>query len=411
MSISDAKTNAMTAAGLNLIAQAMSIYDNDLVLITANHRFAEMFSLPGRFVQPGARFGDTLRYLANRGEYGPIPDVDAYIAGRIAQAKAFEPHYMERQRADGTWISVEGSPLPKGGWVAVYTDITDIVQQQALLRARSQELSGQLMAHTDELAASNRKLAATNKALEEAKRQLIESEARTRLTTEMIPAHIAHVGLDQRYTYSNQRLSGLLPGRPSNIVGLSLREALGDYVYGRVRPHMEEALSGTASTFEFTDRSSARRMRVAFTPDLQDGAVQGVYILSTDITAETQARTALQQTRKRELAAQVTSGMAHDFSNLLTIILGMQSQLAQTDLPQEARALVEATLQAARRGGNLLDRIAGLVGTRAWRPVATNLDTFVADLRTLAKPALGSDLRLTLQNRYCWIPANCRTPF
>ena len=103
---------------------------------------------------------------------------------------------MERTRANGRTISVEGSPLQQGGWVTVYTDITEIKAQEALLRGRSEELSEELLAHAERLAQTNRQLAATNAALEEAKRELTEMEARTRLVTEMMPAHIAHVGQD-----------------------------------------------------------------------------------------------------------------------------------------------------------------------------------------------------------------------
>ncbi len=76
--------------------------------------------------------------------------------------------------------------------------------------------------------------------------------------------------------------------------------------------------------FEFNHEPSSHRIRVALTPDQTTG---GVYILSMDITEETQTRAALQQNRRREMAAQMISGLAHDFSNLLTIILGMQSRL------------------------------------------------------------------------------------
>ena len=43
---SDKQIAAMTGAGLNLIAQALSIYDRDLRLAVCNLRFQEMFSLP-----------------------------------------------------------------------------------------------------------------------------------------------------------------------------------------------------------------------------------------------------------------------------------------------------------------------------------------------------------------------------
>ena len=70
-----------------------------------------------------------------------------------------------------------------------------------------------------------------------------------------------------------------------------------------------------------------------------------------DVTEEAQARATLQQQSKREMASHLTSGLAHDFSNLLTIILGAQGRLAKLDLPPDARQLVDATLNAATRGG------------------------------------------------------------
>jgi PAS domain-containing protein len=336
MSRATTDTAAMTMAGLNLIQQALSIYDRDLRLAVCNHRFQEMFDLPDALVTPGARFEDTIRHLVTRGEYGPVEDVEAAIRARVETARAFRPHYMERTRANGRTISVEGSPLPEGGWVTVYTDITDIKRQEALLRARSEELSDQLLSHSEQLAATNRELQATITALEEAQRQLTASEARTRLTTEMMPAHIAHVGPDRRYTYSNRRLSAILPGAKSDIVGLPIDAALGPDAYGAIRERLDAAFAGRPSVFEFTHEPSSRRIRVAFTPDETGG---GVYILSMDVTEEAQTRAALQQTRRREMAAQLTSGLAHDFSNLLTIILGMQSRLQRIDLPEEAGGL------------------------------------------------------------------------
>lgn len=393
MESSENQTKRMTTAGLNLIAQALSIYDSDLRLVISNTPFQQMFNLPHELVTPGAPFEDTIRHLAQRGEYGNVDDVEAFVKERVEQARAFQPHYMERTRATGQTISVEGSPLPQGGWVTVYTDITRTKQQEALLRARSDALSDQVMSHAEELSATNRQLAAMITTLEETKRQLTESEARTRLTTEMVPAHIAHVNEDGRYTYSNRRLSSVIQGRPSNIIGLHITDALGSFAYERVKPALDQAYAGTSSLIEFTDDPSARRIRVSFTPDTRGG----VYILSMDITEETQTREALQQTRKRELAAQVISGLAHDFSNLLTIILGLQSRLDRLpQLPQDAHALIEGTLQAVRRGGDLLSSIADTTSPRALRPAAINLSDVLTNLTTLAAPALPAGIQLTV---------------
>ncbi|AXQ94096.1 PAS-domain containing protein [Cereibacter azotoformans] len=388
---------ALTRAGLNLIQQALSIYDSDLKLAVWNRRFREMFDLPERLATSGADFTETIRYLVERGEYGPVDDPEQAVRTRVAAARTFQPHYMERERPSGRWISVEGAPLPQGGWVTVYTDITEIKLQESLLRARSEVLSGEVLANAERLAQANRALAATNAALEEAQRELTEMEARTRLTTEMMPAHIAHVGRDLRYTYSNRRLSQVIPGRPSDILGLTGREALGDEVFARIRPCLLRALEGEPSVLEFTAEDSGTRIRSAFTPDrIGEGPINGVYILSMDVTAETQAREALIQTRKRELTAQLTSGLAHDFANLLTVILGLQGRLERMDLSEEGRQLVAATIAAARRGGGLLDQIASISGKRALNPVATVLARFLSDLRLMAGPTLPDGVALEI---------------
>ena len=392
MDHTDQKTKALTTAGLNLIDQALSIYDSDLRLAVCNHRFREMFDLPDHLVEPGARFDETIRNIAARGEYGEIDDLDALVQARVAQALAFEPHYLERTRANGRTISIEGAPLPQGGWVTVYTDITDTKRSEALLRARSEELSDQVLARSEELSATNRQLAASITALEEAKRQLTEMESRTRLMTEMMPAHIAHVDANGHYTYSNRRLSAVIPGRPSDIVGRHISEALGPSAFARVVPHLNDAYKGGNPVFEFTENLDSRRIRVAFTPD----GAGGVYILSMDITEETQARVALQQSRRRAMAAQLTSGLAHDFSNLLTIILGMQSRLENMGLGGEAAEMVSATQGAARRGGRLLNRIADMTSHRTLRPKPTDLHALLQDLKILATPSLPRGVGLSV---------------
>ncbi len=394
MNITDEQIKTMTTAGLNLIGQGLSIYDSNLRLVVSNRPFQVMFNLPDHLVEPGSMFRDTIQFLAEKGEYGEDVDVDDVVDTRVAQALTFEPHYLERVRANGQVISVEGAPLPKGGWVAVYTDITNTKQAEALLRARSVELSSQLLDRAEELSAANRKLAATNSALEEAKRQLTEIEARTRMTTEMMPAHIAHLDSEGRYDYSNRRLNSVMTGRPSEILGMHVSQALGSAAYLRVEPHLQKAYDGETSVFEFTEDQGSRRIRVSFTPDGEGG----VYVMSVDITEETQARVALQQTRRRAMAAQMTSGLAHDFSNLLTIILGMQSRMEKMDLPESARELVSATQQTARRGGQLLNRIADMTGNRTPQPKATDMRGLLEDLRILASPSLPRGVGLSVVN-------------
>lgn len=390
----DPNTDTFTRAGLNLIQQALSIYGADLRLAVSNRPFQEMFGLPRHLVTPGARFDETIAFLVARGEYGEVDDQAAFVQARVDQALAFVPHYVERVRANGRAISVEGSPLPDGGWVTVYTDITGVKRQEALLRARSEELSDQVLTYTEELALANRHLAATISQLQEAKSALTEMEARTRLVTEMTPAHIGHIDAQGIYTFTNRRLSSLLPGRASDIIGRTFEEALGEDTAAILRPTLARASRGDPAVLEFTEPTSGRRIRTAFTPD--EHADGGVYLLSTDVTEETQARTALEQTNKRELAAQLTSGLAHDFANLLTIILGLQARLEKLPLPHGAHELTGATRMAVRRGGLLLDKIANMTGARDIHPAPVVVQDFIASFTPLAEATLPDTVLLSV---------------
>jgi len=218
------------------------------------------------------------------------------------------------------------------------------------------------------------------------------------MTSEMIPANVAHVDRQGRYRYSNRRLSMVLPDRPNDIIGRPISEVLGAPTYNQISPKLREAFLGTPSVLEFTDDLSARRIRVAFTPDVKETGIEGAYILSMDITEETQARNALQQVAKRELAAQLTSGLAHDFANLLTIILGAQSRLTSRVHDAESLALIEATKTAATRGGSLLNTIGDMTGTRNLNPTPTHIEALLEKLLPLAEAALPKSIILKIHN-------------
>lgn len=391
--MTDAESRAeLTRSGLNLIQQAISIFDADLRLAVSNRAYQQMFSLPPELTRPGATFGETIAYLVARGEYGTQDDPAEAERVRVDQARTFQPHYIERERPNGMVISVEGAPLADGGWIAVYTDITQVRAQERLLRARSEVLSEQALDHAERLSAANRELAAMNAALAEAKRIVTEAEARTRHVVEMMPAHIARMDADYRYTFSNNRIGAVFGGVAPDIVGQTGAEVLGAS-WALTRPHMDRALAGEPQVFEITQPETGRRIRIALAPDRES---PGAYVLSTDVTAEVQAREALTHAARRETAAQMTSGLAHDFGNLLTVILGLQGRLDRAGLAPELAEHVQGTLAAARRGAMLLDQLAGMTsgGSAGLRPV--DLAHYLDDLVTMARPSLGPGVAVDL---------------
>ena len=380
----------ITLSGLNLIKQAISIHDKDLRLLVANHRFQKMFNLPDHLVRSGAEFRDILTYLSEKGDYGEIDDIGAFVDEKIQLARAFEPHYFERTRSNGTSISVEGNPLSQGGWISVYTDITDIKRQEGFIRSHAASLSEKLVQRSEDLAQTNRNLAATITALEAAKEELTNSREHLSLINQMTPAHIAHVSADGVYTHSNGKLPTVLSHVDHQIVGRKFGEVLGANVWAHVGPRFQNVLDGNPSVSEFFDENSERHVRLAMTPDHDDdGDVRGAYILSMDVTKEVSARSAVTHARRRELAAQLTSGMAHDFANLLTIIMGQQAQLEDHAAHNPALAVVSSTIKsAAKRGGELIESLSRIESPRRLDQVTVPLASFLDTVAQLTKAAV-----------------------
>lgn len=104
---------------------AISVVDADLNIIAHNAQFKQILDLPDSLLdKPGLCFEDVIRYNAQRGDYGP-GDPEQKIAAIVARARNFEPHAFERVRPNGVVLEIRGVPLPGGGFITTYVDITE----------------------------------------------------------------------------------------------------------------------------------------------------------------------------------------------------------------------------------------------------------------------------------------------
>lgn len=124
----------MIIGGLEYLAQGFSIFDRELRLVAWNQHYLELLDFPPEMGSFGRPLADFFRYNAERGDYGP-GEVDELVNTRIELAKKAEPHCFERVRPNGTAIEVRGTPLPGGGFVTTYTDITERKSWEESLQA------------------------------------------------------------------------------------------------------------------------------------------------------------------------------------------------------------------------------------------------------------------------------------
>jgi len=113
--------------------QGISMVDAELRMVAWNRRFLELLDFPESLFNENTTFEDVIRFNAGRGEYGP-GDVEEQVRRRVELARRFEPHLFERTRPDGTILEIRGKPLPGGGFVTTYTDVTAQRRAEHLLR-------------------------------------------------------------------------------------------------------------------------------------------------------------------------------------------------------------------------------------------------------------------------------------
>ena len=108
---------------LENIEQGVVLFDKELKLAAYNRRLAQWLQIDDTSDAHGKSYEQIVRGLAERGEYAP-EDKETAIATRMRLVQAGERFSGERRRADGRTISVTFNPLPEGGGVMTYSDVT-----------------------------------------------------------------------------------------------------------------------------------------------------------------------------------------------------------------------------------------------------------------------------------------------
>lgn len=136
-----------------------------------------------------------------------------------------------------------------------------------------------------------------------AEEALKKSEQHLEILRNAVPAMIFYLDKEERYQTYNDTFCKWFNVDKTEAIGKTVREFIGEAAYSVVSPHLQKAYDGEVEQYEIkapTRADESRWLNIVYTPDKNDqGEVQGVIVLATDVTSSKLAEMAIRESEHR----------------------------------------------------------------------------------------------------------------
>ncbi|MFH2093076.1 MAG: response regulator [Pseudomonadota bacterium] len=240
-----------------------------------------------------------------------------------------------------------------------------------------------------------------------------ESESRFRLFTETAPVGVIIANQDQKAVYISQKCIDLFGYTLDDIPEIEAWLALAypdEALRNKVRKEWQSEVDTARATL-----SEIRPLEYPVT--CKNGRVREIefrmstngeldFIVLTDVTQRKQAEAEwkklqdhLTQTQKIESVGRLAGGVAHDFNNMLSVIIGY-AELALDKLKPDAPVHDDLTeiLTAARRSADITRQLLAFARQQTIAPKIIDLNQTIQYMLNMLKRLIGEDIELT------WLP-------
>ncbi|MBR9973662.1 cache domain-containing protein [Magnetospirillum sulfuroxidans] len=272
-------------------------------------------------------------------------------------------------------------------------------------------LDSRVRHRTAELEDSNRRLLQAVELQDRAQAALADTEARQRLILDAIPAAIAYLDRDQRIRFANRRWADLVQRDKGAVVGRFLAEVLGRHAHGHIAPYLAQTFAGVQSAFEYVFPAPRTMItKSTLIPEIgPEGAVQGMFVLSLDVTDEKDTEKRLMEAQRLNAVGQLSGGLAHDFNNLLSIIIGnLAAARDRYGAVEGLDEFLEPAQRAGRRGADITSRLLAFSRRQPLKPQPVDVGALIREMAVLLRRSLPSSIDMTLppEDVPCWAIAD-----
>lgn len=159
---------------LESLDQGISVIDKNLDLVAWNKSYIDLFNYPDDLVSVGTPIETLIRYNAENGDCG-VGNVDTLVQKRLDHMRSGTSHKFLRQRSDGRVIEMVGNPLPGGGFVTSFNDVTQHIEIQQALKEANIDLQNRIQKRSEEVQTINAELHLEIQRRGEAEKELVSA--------------------------------------------------------------------------------------------------------------------------------------------------------------------------------------------------------------------------------------------
>ncbi len=247
-----------------------------------------------------------------------------------------------------------------------------------------------------------------------AEEEMRKSEAHLRTLVQTIPDLIWLKDKDGVYLSCNSRFERFFGATQAEIVGKTdydfVDKELADFFIAHDRKAMAaEKPSSNEEWITFADDGHRALLETIKTPMFDDtGTLVGVLGIGRDITERKRAEEEksklemqLQQAQRIEAIGQLAGGVAHDFNNMLGVILGHTEMMMEELQPSQAiyKDLKQIEV-AAKRSADITRQLLAFARKQTIAPKSIDLNETVESMLKMLRRLIGEDIELI------WLPGS-----